>query len=39
MQARIKEIPKRLQILDVESIEVKKELKEVKIIHAKYKAE
>lgn len=39
MQARMEEIQKRLQILDVESIEVKKELKEVKIIHAKYKAE
>lgn len=35
----MEEIQKRLQILDIESIEVKKELKEVKIIHAKYKAE
>jgi hypothetical protein len=39
MQARMEEIQKRLQVLDVESLEVKKELKEVKILHSKYKAE
>jgi hypothetical protein len=39
MQARMEEIQKRLQVLDVESLEVKKELKEVKILNSKYKAE
>ena len=35
MQARMEEIQKRLQVLDVEFVEVKKELKEVKVMHAK----
>ena len=35
----MEEIQKRLQVLDVESLEVKKELKEVKILNSKYKAE
>jgi hypothetical protein len=39
MQARMEEIQKRLQELDVESVDVKKELKEVKVMHAKFKAE
>ena len=39
MQARMEEIQKRLLVLDVESVEVKKELKEVKVMHVKYKAE
>lgn len=35
----MEEIQKRLQVLDVESVDVKKELKEVKVMHAKYKVQ